>query len=421
MPQSKPMTLPAPPLGLVPSGGRAADRRVVMVMVAVQCTAALGFWAVMTHLVAHLRHDVGLLAGTAGTILAVRVGVQYALLLPVGTVTDMLGPARAGAIACGVRAAGFTLLGFADGPAELVAAAVLLGAGGALFHPAAQSLLAGLAPGRRARGFAAYVITGQAAAVAGPPLGLLVLSLGSGAPAGFTLLATLAGGAWAVASVLFLLLLGHRPPRSNGGGAGARLRELAANVRAVVADRAFLAFALATAPTTLLADHTTVVPLKGFTSGAATLFFCVLAATAAAVQPWVAARGRGERPWTLRCGLLLAGAAYLTLALLDGARSPLGWLLAAAVLAGAGNGLLQASVFQRVARLAAPERFGSYFGVLSFVSGMFAAAGGMAVGRLFDFGGTGATAALLGLAALGAATAALCGGRRYPYWYDPRS
>jgi MFS family permease len=193
---------------------------------------------------------------------------------------------------------------------------------------------------------------------------------------------------------------------------------LAGNVRAVVADRAFLAFALATAPTTLLADHTTVVPLKGFDSGSATLFFCVLAATAASVQPWVAARRRGERPWTLRCGLLLAGAAYLTLALLDGARSPIGWLLLAGVLAGAGNGLLQASVFQRVARLAAPERFGSYFGVMAFVSGMFAAAGGMAVGRLFDLGGTGAASALLGLAALGAATALLCGGGRRPSHAD---
>ncbi|MFD0533859.1 hypothetical protein ACFQY7_08815 [Actinomadura luteofluorescens] len=46
---------PAPPAD--PSG-----RRVIVPVVAIQLAASLGFFAVMAHLVAHLRHDLGLLA-----------------------------------------------------------------------------------------------------------------------------------------------------------------------------------------------------------------------------------------------------------------------------------------------------------------------------------------------------------------------
>ncbi|GLX00573.1 hypothetical protein [Microtetraspora sp. NBRC 16547] len=38
------------------------------------------------------------------------------------------------------------------GTVELLCAAVVMPVGGALFHPAAQSLLAGVAPARRSRG-----------------------------------------------------------------------------------------------------------------------------------------------------------------------------------------------------------------------------------------------------------------------------
>jgi hypothetical protein len=79
---------PAPPQGAD------GDRQVIAVIVGVQLAAALGFYAVMAHLVAHMRDDLGLLAGTIGLVLGVRIAVQYALLLPVGAVTDLLGATR---------------------------------------------------------------------------------------------------------------------------------------------------------------------------------------------------------------------------------------------------------------------------------------------------------------------------------------
>ncbi|GAA2886387.1 MFS transporter [Nonomuraea rubra] len=370
----------SPPPSVDPAG-----RRVVVTVVAIQLACCLGFFSVMAHLVAHLRHDLGLMAGTAGLILGARTGLQFALLLPVGALTDLIGARRTGVIACFVRAAGFALLGTAESVGALLCAAVVVAVGGALYNPAAQSLLAGAGP-HQAGGFAAYVTAQHVATVAGPPVGLALISL----EPGFALLTGAAAATWAVSGVLFLLLprTGRRP---------AAFRGVLPGVRAVLGDRSFLLFALMTAPTTLLAGHImTAVPLLGFAPGAATLSFCALAAVAAAAQPFVAAGRRGERPWVLRAGLLCAAAAFLVLAPLDG--TELGPLMVAAVLNGVANGLIQPSIFQRVTRHAPPERFGSYYGVLACCAGLFSFVCEVVVGQLFDLGPAGATAALVGVA-----------------------
>ncbi|WP_433472040.1 MFS transporter [Spirillospora sp. CA-142024] len=367
----------------------------IVTVVAIQFVVCIGFFSVMAHLVAHLRHDLGLLAGTVGLILGVRVGLQFALLLPVGTLTDMIGPRLTGALSCAVRAVGFGLLGVADGLGALLGAAVLVAVGGALYNPAVHTILAGVEPARRSGGFAAYVTTQHLATVTGPPAGLVLLSFGPG----FALVTGTAAALWAVAGVLFLLL-----PRRRTRPVPAGLRDVVRGVRAVLGDRAFLLFALMTAPTTLLANNImTAVPLLGFGSGAATLSFCLLAAVAAAVQPFVAARHRGERPWVLRLGLLCSAAAFCVLAALDGTQT--GPLMVAAVLNGVANGLVQPSIFQRAARHAPPERFGSYYGVLAFCAGMFAFAGDLVIGRLFDLGPAGAAGALIGVGAFAFAAA----------------
>ncbi|MEW2355905.1 MFS transporter [Spirillospora sp. NPDC029432] len=382
-----PASASAPASGPAPPG--AGDRRVIVTMVAVQFATCVGFFGVMAHLVAHLRHDLHLLAGTVGLIMGVRLGVQYVLLLPVGAVTDLLGPRRTGVLACALRAPGFVLLGTATETGPLLAAAVVIGAGGALYNPAAQSLLAGVSPERRAAGFAAYVATQHIGTIAGPLVGLGLLATGPG----FPMVTGAAGATWVVAGVLFLLM-----PRGTRQAAPPRPRDVLTGVRAVLRDRRFLLFAVMTAPTTLLANHImTAVPNLGFASGVATLSFSAMAAVAAAAQPFVAAGGRGEHPWVLRAGLLCAAAAFLVLAPLDGTEN--GPLVLAALLNGVANGLVQPSIFQRAARHAPPGRFGSYYGVLASFAGLFACAGDLVIGRLFDLGPAGAAGALTGVAA----------------------
>lgn len=431
--------VPAP---LRPPRAGAGDRRVIGVVVGVQLTASLGFYAVMAHVVAHLRDDVGLLAGTIGFVLGTRLLVQYALLLPFGALVDAIGAARGGVLACALRAAGFAVLAVAGGVPALLAASVLLGAGGAFFHPVAQSLLAGTSPAVRARGYAAYAFTGQLAMVAAPPIGLAVVAGafaldggggGSGgggdgdlfgpfgvlgAPDGrFALLAGGAAVAWAIAAALFLLLDGAPAAQANGASGGTRARrgraaarEVADGVRDAVRDRAFLRFTAATCAGPLLSDQaTTVVPLRGGGSGGTTLFLCVAGLVAALIQPWCAARDRAARDGVVPAGFLVAGSSYAALIPLGaGGAPPLAGLLAAALLSGIGMGLLMPSVFQQLVRHAPPGRTGAYFGVRAFLAGIVSFGGGLAVGRLFQFGPGGGAAALAGLALLSFASAAAC-------------
>nr|WP_119730867.1 MFS transporter [Thermomonospora amylolytica] len=373
------------------SGG--PDRRVIAVVVGVQLAISLGFWAVMAHVAVHLRDDLGLLAGTISLVLGLRPALQYVLYLPVGAVIGPLGAARGGVLACALRAVGFALLGLAEGTAGLVAAAVLLGVGGSLFHAAAQTLLAGVAPELRARGFAAYTIVGQVAAVAGPPAGLLLLG------GGFGLLSGVAAGAWALAAMLFLLLRdppGERATSPAGlAGLGGRMTR---SVSAVLADRPFLRFSVTIAPFSLMVTQVmTFVPLTGAGSGGTTLYLSVLAAVASAVQPWCARERRGEDPRVLVAGMVCAGAGYLVLAVAPGGAPGTAALVVSAVLAGLANGFNQASLFQLLV-LRAPDRlFGAYFGVLYFTAGLVTLAGGYAVGRLFDAGPWGGPVALVTL------------------------
>ncbi|MFI7688784.1 MFS transporter [Nonomuraea sp. NPDC049655] len=362
------------------------DRRTVTVVVAVQAAISLGYFAAMAHVVLHLRADLGLAAGLIGLVLALRNLVQHTLSLPVGVLVDVLGPVRMGILACLLRAAGFALLGTVSALPWLIISVVLLGTGGALFHPAAQSLLAGLAERRRARGYAAYAITLQAAAVLGPLLGLALLSVG------FWLVALTAAALWGAAAFLFSLV--RHVPRVPV------VRGVASRVRTVLQDRVFIWFAAVSAPAMLLTDQSSVVvPLGGADATAVAVFSCVLAMVSAAVQPWCAVPGRADRPHVLRAGLLLAAGGHLLLA--TGAGGGMTGLVLVAVLHGLADGLLQPAVFQTIARLAPPTRFGAYLGVQTFLSGLCAFVGGSAVGWLFDRGPAGATTALVILALTG--------------------
>ncbi|WP_157250277.1 MFS transporter [Nonomuraea typhae] len=362
-------------------------RRVIAAMVCVQLAAALGYYAVMAHLVTHLRDDVGLLAGTIALVLGLRVAVQYGLFLPFGWLVDRIGPGLAGSAACVLRVAAFTLLGLADGLGGFVTGAVLLAVGGALFHPAAQSLLAALPDRARPGGFGTYVVAGQVAAVAGPPVGLMLLS------GGFVLVASASAAAWAVSAVLFWLL-------RRLGGARPEGPRLLPGVAEVLRDRAFLRFAVVTAPGTLLAGQVvSVVPLTVGDAALITVFFCTVAVATAGVQPLVARRA--TRPWVMRAGMLCFAAGYLLLAAVPAAP---GVLVAAAVLNGLGNGLTTPAAFQTIVRYAPEGRIGVYNGLYAFMSGLAAFFAGLAVGQLFDAGAV--PAALLGLAALGALSAA---------------
>jgi Major Facilitator Superfamily len=117
---------------------------VIAVCALVQLCTGIGFYAVVAHFVVHLCHDLGLPATAIGAVLATRTVVQYTLHLPAGAITDRLGAAITGALSCALRGAGFALLAVATSTPALLAAAILIGAGGSGYLPAGQALLATL-------------------------------------------------------------------------------------------------------------------------------------------------------------------------------------------------------------------------------------------------------------------------------------
>ncbi|OLB80467.1 MAG: hypothetical protein AUI14_06575 [Actinobacteria bacterium 13_2_20CM_2_71_6] len=228
--------------------------RVVAAVAAAQVTAGLGLYAVLAHLVVHLRHDLGLLASVVGVVLTLRSAVQYLLHLPVGVAIDRLGAHRAAGLACGVRAAGFALLAVATNPPALTLAATLIAVGGSVYIPAGKAILAGLPEDWARRGFAWYVITASLSAVAGPLFGLALLGstvlTGRHGGLGFAGIAWSAAALWLVAGSL----LGSLTIPT-----GARSRPVPRRLPAAVRDRGMIRLALVVSPAALLVTQAAVV------------------------------------------------------------------------------------------------------------------------------------------------------------------
>jgi hypothetical protein len=101
-------------------------------------------------------------------------------------------------------------------------------------------------------------------------------------------------------------------------------------------------------------------------------------------------------------------------AMLPAAYGVTGWLATSVLLlggaiAGLAQGMSQPAVFHRISALAPAGAAGTYFGLVSFVTGVVAFAGGLGIGYAFDAGPGAGAAAVVGLclcAAVAATTAA---------------
>ena len=394
------------PPGEMHQMNRSEPARTVLAVATAQAAAGVGFYAVVAHLVLHLRHDLGLLASTVGIVLSLRTAVQYALYLPAGALADRLGAARAGALACAVRAAGFGLLASARNVPTLALAAVLIGVGGSVYTPAGQAILAALPGAWPRRGFAWYVATGQVSAVAGPWFGLALLDgtfPWGGGGVGFAGIAWSAAALWLAAGVL-LGLVPRRP-------AGRQPRRTRPGWQVAWRDRALIRLALTVSPVTLLVTQTAVVvPLIVSRSRLVTAFLAGMAAMAALAQ-----LPRWREP-AIRHGVVVgfAGLGIGYAAMLPAALGVTGWpatsaLLLGGAVAGVAQGLSQPAVFHRISALAPAGAAGTYFGLVSFMTGVVGFAGGLGIGYAFAAGpgaGAGAIAGLCLCAAVAGTTAA---------------
>src|SRR4051812_28591752 len=107
---------------------------------------ALGSGFVLPFAVVYLHEVRRLPLETVGVVLAVPALVALALLGPIGTLIDRLGPRRVQLAALLVQAVGSALLAFVHDAPQAAFAMGLIGVGHAAFWPASQSLVAAVVP-----------------------------------------------------------------------------------------------------------------------------------------------------------------------------------------------------------------------------------------------------------------------------------
>ena len=131
-------------------------------LIATQFAFNVGFYLVVPFLAAYLEDDLGLAVALIGIILGLRTFSQQGLFFLGGALSDWLGIKPVLLVGIGIRVAGFATLAATRELLWVVVSVVLIGLAAALFSPASESAIMGLA---------------RAAAAAGGPPRTQVLSL----------------------------------------------------------------------------------------------------------------------------------------------------------------------------------------------------------------------------------------------------
>ncbi|MFJ9704445.1 MFS transporter [Streptomyces sp. NPDC101234] len=289
-----------------------------------------------------------------GGLLALYDGAEVLLKPVFGTLADRIGarPVLLGGLVA--FAAASALYVVADRPGWLWAARLGQGAAASAFSPSASALVARLNPAaKHGRAFGSYGFYKSVGYTLGPLLGGVLVWAG-GLRLLFAVLAVLgvAVAVWAAVAVPVV------PPLP-------KARQTVLDLARRLADPAFLSpTAALAAATAALSVGVGFLPVSGRTAGLGTVAtgaaVSLLAASAALVQPR-AGRALDDGRLTTRTGLtagLLFTAAGLACAMLPG----LAGILAAAVLTGAGTGLITPLGFAALASATPPERLGQTMG-----------------------------------------------------------
>ncbi len=194
----------------------------------------LGFYMLMPYLAGYLAGPLGLAAWAVGLVLGVRNFSQQGMFLIGGTLADRLGYKPLIVAGCLLRTAGFALLAFATSLPALLIASAATGFAGALFNPAVRAYLAADTGERRVEAFAVFNIFYQAGILAGPLVGLCLMTLD------FRITAAAAAAVFAVLTVAQLFALPSRRAE-----VATEPTSVLDDWRSVITNRRFLAFAVA--------------------------------------------------------------------------------------------------------------------------------------------------------------------------------
>lgn len=331
---------------------------------------------------------------TLGALLAIYDGAEVVLKPVFGTLADRIGARpvlTAGLVVFACASAGFAI---ADNPGWLWAARFGQGVGAAAFSPAASALVARLTPrDAHGRAFGSYGFYKSLGYTLGPLLGGLIVTAG-GLAALFTVMTALAllVALWAIVAVPAVT----PAPRKR--------QTLLDTVRRFT-EATFVTPTLAlAAATAALSVGVGFLPASGTHAGLSPAvtgaIVSVLALTTAIVQPLAGrALDAGKLSTSIGIG---AGTALTALGLALAALPGLPGILSAAVVIGAGGGIITPLAFTMLARATAEQHLGQTMGAAEIGRECGDAAGPLIVGAVAA--ATALPFGFLGLAGLIAAT-----------------
>ncbi|MBO4206215.1 MFS transporter [Micromonospora echinofusca] len=280
----------------------------------------LGVYMLLPYLANHLSSGLDLAAWTVGLVIGVRTLSEQGLFLVGGMLADRFGYRRMIATGCALRGAGFALLGIVADLPMLLVASVAVGLAGALFGPAVRAYIAAEAGDRRVAAFALFNVFYQTGVLAGPLLGLVLLSVD------FRAVCLTAASIFLALSVAQLRLL---PPGPSSPATGRQpgLTGVRADWREVTRNRSFLLFSLTMVGSHVLSSQiylalplqaTQVLAARGDLGSGALFGLSAVVAILGQVwiTGWVWRWGNPARAVTL--GLALMAVAFLPLAVTAG-------------------------------------------------------------------------------------------------------
>lgn len=319
----------------------------------------LGYFVVIPLLTVFMTTELAFSPLTAGSIMAIAVGVQKGLTLAGGVLSDRYDRRLILLLGLGLRAAGYALFATATQVWTVTAAALLASLGGALFSTPVRAALAQVTrPDNRQAAFAARQVAGSLGSTLGPLVGAALALYDVRA-------AFLAGSA---AHLLLLLAVLHFVPSL--GHSRDRRVHVGRLIRATVTHRAMGLFSVMTVLFTVLYSQlTTTLPLRAASlapedasaAAAATLFAVNGIAGVALQLAWIAASRRVAAPDAFRWGAALCGAGLMA----AGYAGDLLALYAAVLLFTLGEVMVLPAIDAVVADLAPEDALGSFYGLSS--------------------------------------------------------
>lgn len=366
----------------------------------------LGFYMLIPYISIHVSEDLRLSATAAGTVLAVRMGVQQVLQVLAGPTADLYGYKRVLLAGLLIRSVGFASFALMGNLAGLLVSAVLSGMGGALFSSAERAAYAALNPGNDQSTRFALLYTAQSVGTTmGPLVGSLLLGVD------FRVLSVAAGFVYLpIALLVFFFLPNLQSGRERPAPAKA-LSAVVTSVLAVARNRAFVTYCLISAGFWAISGQINIsLSLKAanVTGSPTSVKYLLLTSSILVIAlqylltRWTEGMGQPLLRWAL--GSAVSGLAFLVLIPFPG----MAGLEACVVIMTLGGMLLRPVDYQMVVGMAPRDSIASYYGFSSIAVALGGSAGQYLGGSLTDVAATTGQAWVpwVTFAALGLAAAA---------------